>query len=66
MSALTFPKFSFLDPDFTKTLPRGQVANGVADAFVHVFEQHITLPINAKLKDIIPEGNLLALATLGR
>ncbi|OIQ17512.1 MAG: NADH-dependent alcohol dehydrogenase [Bacteriovorax sp. MedPE-SWde] len=65
MSALTFPKFSFLDPDFTKTLPKEQVANGVADAFVHVVEQYITLPINAKVQDRMSEGILQTLLEVG-
>ena len=32
MCPLTYPKFSFLDPELTKTLPKEQIANGVADA----------------------------------
>jgi len=51
LSPLAFPKFSFLDPDLTKTLPKEQIANGVADAFVHVIEQYITFPVNAKIQD---------------
>lgn len=61
MSPLVFPKFSFLDPDLTLTLPKEQVANGVADAFVHVVEQYITYPVNAKVQDRIAEGILKTL-----
>ena len=35
-----FPKFSILDPEITYSLPRRQLANGLADAFVHVMEQY--------------------------
>lgn len=61
MSPLTFPKFSFLDPALTKTLPKEQVANGVTDAFVHVVEQYITYPVNAKVQDRLAEGVLKTL-----
>lgn len=61
MCPLVFPKFSFLDPDLTKTLPKEQIANGVADAFIHVIEQYLTLPMNAKIQDRIGEGVLKTL-----
>jgi NADP-dependent alcohol dehydrogenase len=61
MSPLVFPKFSFLDPDLTKTLPQEQVANGVADAFVHVVEQYLTYPVDAKVQDRTAEGIMLTL-----
>ncbi len=60
-SPLVFPKFSFLDPDLTLTLPKEQVANGVADAFIHVVEQYITQPENAKVQDRFSEGLLKTL-----
>ena len=61
MSPLTFPKFSFLAPELTKTLPEKQVANGIADAFVHVVEQYITFPVDAKIQDRFSEGILQTL-----
>jgi NADP-dependent alcohol dehydrogenase len=61
MSPLVFPKFSFLDPVLTKTLPQEQVANGVADAFVHVIEQYLTYPVDAKVQDRTAEGIMLTL-----
>lgn len=61
MSPLVFPKFSVLDPDLTKTLPKEQIANGVADAFVHVIEQYLTYPVNAKVQDRLAEGVLKTL-----
>ena len=60
-SPLVYPKFSFLDPDFTFTLPEEQIANGVADAFVHVIEQYLTQPVNAKIQDRFSEGVLKTL-----
>lgn len=61
MSPLVFPKFSFLDPELTKTLPKKQIANGVTDAFVHVVEYYLTYPVNAKVQDRIAEGVLKTL-----
>ncbi len=58
---LVFPKFSFLDPDLTLTLPKEQIANGVADAFVHVIEQYLTYPTQAKVQERIAEGVLKTL-----
>ncbi len=65
MSPLTFPVFSFLDPDFTLTLPKEQIANGVADAFVHVIEQYLTYPVNAMVQDRFSEGVLKTLIDIG-
>ena len=60
-SPLAYPKFSFLDANFTFTLPKEQIANGVADAFVHVIEQYLTQPVNAKIQDRFSEGILQTL-----
>ena len=60
-SPLVYPKFSFLDPDLTLTLPKEQIANGVADAFIHVIEQYLTQPQNAKVQDRFSEGLLKTL-----
>lgn len=66
LSPFTFPKFSFLDPALTFTLPETQVANGVADAFVHVMEQYLTYPVNASFQDRTAEGILTSLIEVGR
>lgn len=60
-SPLVFPRFSVLDPDLTLTLPKEQIANGVADAFIHVIEQYLTQPQNAKIQDRFAEGILKTL-----
>ncbi|GAL10273.1 NADH-dependent butanol dehydrogenase A [Vibrio astriarenae] len=65
MSPLTFPKFSFLDPDLTMTLPQSQVANGIADAFVHVLEQYLTVPTTAMVQERTAEGILKTLIEVG-
>ena len=64
-SALVFPRFSVLDPTKTYTLPERQVANGVVDAFVHITEQYLTYPADAKVQDRFAEGLLLTLIEEG-
>lgn len=60
-----FPLFSVLDPAKTFTLPPRQVANGVVDAFVHVVEQYLTYPVNARVQDRFAEGLLQTLVEVG-
>lgn len=60
-----FPRFSVLDPSKTFTLPPRQVANGVIDAFVHIIEQYLTYPVDAKVQDRFAEGLLLTLVEEG-
>lgn len=55
-SPLIFPQFSILDPEVTYSLPPRQVANGVVDSFIHVVEQYLTYPVNAKVQDAFSEG----------
>lgn len=62
---LVYPKFSILDPTKTLTLPERQVMNGVADAFVHVMEQYLTYPVNAKVQDAFAESLLKILISEG-
>lgn len=65
MSPHVFPRFSVLDPTKTFTLPTRQVANGVVDAFVHVMEQYLTYPVNARVQDRFAEGLLQTLIEIG-
>ena len=60
-----YPRFSVLDPTKTYTLPARQVANGVVDAFVHITEQYLTYPVDAKVQDRFAEGLLLTLIEEG-
>ncbi|THD69615.1 iron-containing alcohol dehydrogenase [Robertkochia marina] len=56
-----FPKFSILDPQVIKSIPKRQIANGLADAFTHVLEQYMTYSVDAKLQDRFAESILLTL-----
>lgn len=64
-SPKVMPQFSVLDPECVFSLPDRQVANGVADAFVHVIEQYLTFPVNSPLQDRFAEGILLTLIEEG-
>ena len=56
-----YPLFSILDPEVVKSIPQRQLANGVADAYMHVMEQYMTYPIGAKLQDRFAESILQTL-----
>ena len=56
-----FPVFSILDPEVVKSIPQHQLANGIADAYMHVMEQYMTYPVGALLQDRIAESILLTL-----
>lgn len=62
---LVFPQFSILDPTKSYTLPPGQLANGVVDAFVHVIEQYLTFPAEGRLQDRFSEGLMQTLIEIG-
>lgn len=66
MSELTFPVFSILDPTYTFSLPKIQVANGIVDTFIHTTEQYITFPVDAKIQDRFAEGILQTLIEIGQ
>ena len=55
------PQFSILDPEVVKSIPQRQLANGIADAFMHVMEQYMTYPIGGNLQDRFSEGILQTL-----
>lgn len=56
-----YPLFSVLDPEKTFTLPERQVASGIADTFVHVVEQYMTVAGQSRLMDRWAEGILQTL-----
>jgi NADP-dependent alcohol dehydrogenase len=64
-SPLVRPVFAVLDPATTLSLSPRQIANGVVDAYVHVMEQYLTYPVNAKVQDRFAEGLLLTLIEEG-
>lgn len=63
---LVYPQFSILDPAKTLTLPERQVMNGIGDAFVHIMEQYLTYPVNAKVQDSFSESLLKILIDEGQ
>ncbi len=56
-----FPVFSILDPQVIQSIPKQQIANGLADAFTHVLEQYLTYPCGALLQDRLAESILQTL-----
>ena len=51
-----FPQFSMLDPTYTYTLPREQVAYGIVDMLSHLLEQYVSTPDNDNVTDSAIEG----------
>lgn len=64
-SPLVYPQFAILDPTTTYSLPPRQIANGAVDAFVHIMEQYLTYPVDAKVQDRFAEGLLMTLIEEG-
>ena len=64
-SPAVFPQFSVLDPEVIYSLPNRQIANGIADSFVHVIEQYLTFPADAPLQDRFAESILKTLTEEG-
>ncbi len=60
-----YPVFSIVDIDIFSSIPNEQIANGIVDAFVHVTEQYITYPANAKIQDGLAEVILKTLISDG-
>lgn len=60
-----FPVFSILEPELTYTLPKRQLSNGVADAFVHILEQYLTYPVGGMVQDEFAESLLRILIDIG-
>lgn len=64
-SPAIYPMFSILDPSYTYSAPLEQVSNGIVDTFVHIMEQYLTYPVNAKVQDRFAEGLLMTLIEEG-
>ena len=64
-SEKVMPLFSILDPEVIFSLPEKQVANGIADAFVHVIEQYLTFPVDSPIQDRFSESILKTLVEEG-
>jgi NADP-dependent alcohol dehydrogenase len=44
------PAFAIMDPSIMASLDRRQLGNGVVDAFTHVLEQYVTVPLNTPVQ----------------
>ncbi|MBN9312291.1 MAG: NADH-dependent alcohol dehydrogenase [Chryseobacterium sp. 39-10] len=56
-----FPQFSILDPEVIRSIPKKQIANGIADAYTHVLEQYMTYRTTATLQERFMESILQTL-----
>lgn len=59
-----YPQFSVLDPTVCYSLPRKQVANGLADTYCHVLEQYLTGTTNGRVNDRFAEALLVNIIEL--
>ena len=59
-----YPRFSILDPQTTFSLPKYQRAAGMADTFIHVMEQYMTVTGQSPLMDRWSEGILQTLVEI--
>ena len=50
MTRAARPVFAIMDPSTMASLDRRQLANGAVDAFTHVIEQYLTVPVNAPVQ----------------
>ncbi len=57
-SPYSFPTFSILDPDFTKTVPKDQTIYGMVDIMSHALEHYFHHEENTLLQDRMVEGIL--------
>ncbi|MBO8178605.1 iron-containing alcohol dehydrogenase [Aeribacillus pallidus] len=57
-SPVVFPKFSILDPTYTKTVPKEHTVYGIVDMMSHVFEQYFHNVENTPLQDRMCESVL--------
>jgi len=60
----SYPQFSILDPTVTFSLPTFQIACGIADTFIHVLEQYLTVVGESQLMDRWSEGIMQTLIEL--
>lgn len=60
-SAVTFPKFSILDPINTFTVPRNQTIYGIVDMMSHTLEHYFHLEENTPFQDRMCEGLLITI-----
>ncbi|WP_438312122.1 iron-containing alcohol dehydrogenase [Sporosarcina sp. FA9] len=64
-SPFSYPKFSILDPTYTKTVPLDQTIYGIVDMMSHVLEQYFNEATNTPVQDEMCEGVLRAIIENG-
>lgn len=64
-SAVTFPKFSILDPVNTFTVPKDQTIYGICDMMSHTLEHYFHLEENTEYQDRMCESLLLTVMETG-
>ena len=52
------PLVSFINPEHFFTLPKNQIANGIADMISHIFERYFTNTLHTDLTDALCEATL--------
>jgi len=57
-SEFNYPRFSILNPELAFTLPKNQVANGIADIMAHLMERYFTNSRPVELTDRLIEATL--------
>lgn len=57
-SGILRPVFSIVNPELFFTLPKNQIANGVADMMSHIFERYFTNTLHTDLTDGLCETTL--------
>lgn len=56
-----FPKFCIIDPEYTYTLPKQQMAFGCVDTFVHLCESYFSEPTENNMTDYLIEAAMKCL-----
>ncbi len=62
----TFPAFSISDPNYTKTVPKNQTANGIVDTIAHLLEQYFNTSENGELVDRFCESSIKYMMEISR
>ena len=63
---LNRPKFAIMNPELTYTLPKYQIASGIADIMMHTLERYFIPNQKNRLTDEIAEGVLRTVIEYGR
>ena len=53
-----YPKFALLNPEYTYSMPKAQIANGACDIMAHLFERYFTNVEHVELTDRLIESAL--------